>query len=363
MNEPSDSPWTPDASAGRAKDAGPEMAAGDSSSSQDAAARDSSSAPQDVVPDGAREDTSVRDAAADSSSGALAWVATALPDGHIAVNYSAQLRATGGKPPYRWQASGGLAPGLALSESGIVRGVPEQSGEYVLKANITDAAGARVSGETTLKVLYVALLTGFGPWAGHPINTSWEAIKPLDGARYGDYEVRTALIPVEWETGPKELLGQMAKHRPSLVVSSGVADGTQGMRLERYAQNRQEGTDNAGDTKLGSACLAGGPAKYETNLPLSRLVQVLKPSLGGFISDNAGTYLCNQIFYTLMNKVKGTKTAAGFIHVSSNTTRVNIDQITEGWRIVLGELTKEAPLMRPQSDFVEATVHTPPLYR
>jgi uncharacterized protein (TIGR03437 family) len=66
-----------------------------------------------------------------------------LPIGQLNVAYSANLVATGGTPPYSYQPiSGGLAPGLTLSPSGVLSGTPVASGNYPLLIQVTDGASA-----------------------------------------------------------------------------------------------------------------------------------------------------------------------------------------------------------------------------
>lgn len=52
-----------------------------------------------------------------------------LPQGEIALAYSATLQATGGHTPYTWAVtSGSLPSGLALSATGVISGTPQAQG-------------------------------------------------------------------------------------------------------------------------------------------------------------------------------------------------------------------------------------------
>jgi hypothetical protein len=57
---------------------------------------------------------------------ALKITTTSLPNGTVGANYSAQLQASGGVPPYTWSLTNGttLPAGLNLSQSGAITGVP-----------------------------------------------------------------------------------------------------------------------------------------------------------------------------------------------------------------------------------------------
>lgn len=72
-----------------------------------------------------------------------------------AVSYA--LAATGGVPPYKWEALGDLPNGLALSEDGVVSGVPKSlngtnSGSYPVVVRVTDDEGAVVTQNMTFQV-------------------------------------------------------------------------------------------------------------------------------------------------------------------------------------------------------------------
>ena len=67
------------------------------------------------------------------------------------------LVATGGVPPYRWQALGSLPAGLTLSSSGIVSGRPDpangaNTGSYTVAVQITDQEGVRLIRNITFEI-------------------------------------------------------------------------------------------------------------------------------------------------------------------------------------------------------------------
>ena len=73
----------------------------------------------------------------------LAITSRSLPLGHLGRAYAARLEAVGGTAPYRWVRSGGsLAPGLRLTTTGRLTGVPKRTGSYRLRAKVVDRAGA-----------------------------------------------------------------------------------------------------------------------------------------------------------------------------------------------------------------------------
>ncbi len=65
----------------------------------------------------------------------LAIVTSALPDGVVGEPYEAQLEARGGTPPYHWSlVEGALPPGLTLSDTGLISGIPAVAGRFKVPA-------------------------------------------------------------------------------------------------------------------------------------------------------------------------------------------------------------------------------------
>jgi hypothetical protein len=70
--------------------------------------------------------------------GPLTITTTTLPVGVQGQAYPAtQLSATGGTPPYTWAASG-LPPGMVLSQTGLLSGMPTSSGAFNVVVAVSD---------------------------------------------------------------------------------------------------------------------------------------------------------------------------------------------------------------------------------
>jgi hypothetical protein len=77
----------------------------------------------------------------------------ALPRAHVHRSYTARLKATGGKAPYRWAKIGGtLAPGLRLTSSGRLAGVPKRTGTFAMRIRLLDRAGTARARTLVLRV-------------------------------------------------------------------------------------------------------------------------------------------------------------------------------------------------------------------
>jgi hypothetical protein len=77
-----------------------------------------------------------------ASTRRLSIAARTLPKARVGRPYVARLQALGGRSPYRWTRSGGaLAPGLALTSTGVVTGTPVRVGRYRFVVRVGDRTG------------------------------------------------------------------------------------------------------------------------------------------------------------------------------------------------------------------------------
>ena len=76
--------------------------------------------------------------------------------------------------------------------------------------------------------------------------------------------------------------------------------------------------DNAGNQPKGEPIVEGGPVGYFSTLPVRAITdRLLKAHIPAAISNTAGVYLCNRLFYSVMHFIATEKLpiTAGFIHV------------------------------------------------
>jgi pyroglutamyl-peptidase len=162
------------------------------------------------------------------------------------------------------------------------------------------------------------LLTGFEPFNGAAINPSWEAVRALDGWSGPGFAVVARQLPCVFGTALDVLRESIAGVKPDIVIAVGQAGGRSEISLERVAINVDDASirDNAGNQPVDAPVAADGPAAYFTTLPVKAIVKALR--LRGFpsgVSQTAGTFVCNHVFYGLMHHAVGQPLKAGFIHV------------------------------------------------
>ena len=163
------------------------------------------------------------------------------------------------------------------------------------------------------------LITGFEPFAGEAINPSQEIARNLHGSVIARHRVVGALLPCVFGAANRELGRLLRAHGPVLVICVGQAGGRAAITPERVAINVDDAriADNAGAQPVDRPVVRGGPAAYFSTLPVKAIVTALRA--GGVtaeVSQTAGTFVCNHVFYGLMHALRGKLgVRGGFIHV------------------------------------------------
>jgi pyroglutamyl-peptidase len=163
------------------------------------------------------------------------------------------------------------------------------------------------------------LLTGFTPFDGEKLNPSWQAVRALDGRMIEGHRVMTAELPCEFDASMPALWHALRKAEPRVAIAVGLAGGREGISLERVAINLIDARipDNAGAQPVDLPVLRGGTNAFFATLPIkASLLALHEAGIAAHVSQTAGTYVCNQVFYALMHALRRChNTRAGFVHV------------------------------------------------
>jgi pyroglutamyl-peptidase len=166
------------------------------------------------------------------------------------------------------------------------------------------------------------LLTGFEPFGNDTVNPSWLAARELDGSLIAGHLVVAAQLPTVFDAAALALREQLLRHRPALALGAGQAGGRAAICLERVAINVNDARipDNTGAQPVDTPVVPGAPAAYFTTLPIKAMLSaLLDAGIAAQVSQTAGTFVCNHVFYALMHelatdaRLRGTR--GGFVHV------------------------------------------------
>ena len=225
------------------------------------------------------------------------------------------------------------------------------SGKQILHYNCLTRAQYQAMRGDTGKRPYKVLLTGFDPFGGEVTNPAYEAVKLLPGTVCGARIIKQELPTVFSQSG-HTLCSAIEQNEPDLVICVGQAGGSSGLLIERVAVNLRDAriADNAGNQPCDKPVVQGGPAAYFTKLPAKNIVSTIRAAgIPAYLSYSAGSYVCNDVFYTLMHLIETERPAltGGFIHVPyssaqaaqkpSGTPGMSLDMIAQGLSCAVGQ--------------------------
>ena len=164
------------------------------------------------------------------------------------------------------------------------------------------------------------LLTAFEPFHGETVNPSLEVARAIEKIRFPGAQVAMAELPVDRFAAMDVALDRVRSEAPDVVIMLGEAGRRFRVTPERVAINIDDFSipDNAGHQPKGEPIIADGPVGYFSTLPITEIVnQLIHANIPAAISNTAGTYLCNRLFYRVMHciAVERLPIHAGFIHV------------------------------------------------
>jgi pyroglutamyl-peptidase len=199
----------------------------------------------------------------------------------------------------------------------------------------------------------VTVVQGFGPFGAFATNPAELLVRSL--AERSGADVVTEVLPVSMRQVAAAVPELMARHRPALWLGVGLAAGRPALSIEAVAVNLAHwpGRDTAqadtaqadtiqADTAQADVDLAyidddpaygadvdgvsvsrqpvasHGPAAHLTTLPVERILRAWQEAgIPGYLSQSAGSYLCNFSFYCAAQAAQdqGVACRVGFLHV------------------------------------------------
>ena len=205
-----------------------------------------------------------------------------------------------------------------------------------------------------------ALVTGFEPFGGDGINPSSLALPKLK-KRIRGVAVHTAELPCSFAHSAAALRVAIAEVKPDIVLCVGLAGGRAELCLERVAINVQDARirDNDGKQPIDKPVVKAGPAAHFATLPVKACVaEMRKAGLPAAVSNTAGTFVCNHIFYALMDIAAGhpIPIRGGFLHVPYMPEQVA--RGTAGPSMALDDIVKGIEIIVAVSAERASDIHT-----
>lgn len=170
-------------------------------------------------------------------------------------------------------------------------------------------------------------------------------MKRLEGKAIEGGVIVTCHVPVTRFDSINTVIEAIEKHQPDCVITVGQAAGRAAITAERIAINVDDFRipDNAGHQPIDEPVVAEGPDAYFSTLPIKRVVRTLQEQgIPSLVSNSAGTFVCNHLFYGVQHHLKSTPVRHGFVHIpllpeqdpSGNQPTMSLDIIVEGLKLI-----------------------------
>lgn len=165
------------------------------------------------------------------------------------------------------------------------------------------------------------LISGFEAFGGNSVNPTAllvDALTNRDIEIPTELKVDQVLLPVTFEDSFRVLQDKIHSFNPDIVICFGLAAKRESIELENLAVNKinAEIKDNAGEQPENKTINPEGAETYLATLPIQGIAGALQNA--GFpvkVSNDAGLFVCNYLFYRLMETNQDTERLCGFIHV------------------------------------------------
>lgn len=162
------------------------------------------------------------------------------------------------------------------------------------------------------------LMAGFEPFGQDKINPALEAVKLLNGKQLNGGVIVSCEVPVVRYKAIDVVMEAVEKHKPDIVITIGQAAGRAEITPERIAMNIDDYRipDNEGNQVVDEAIVDKGPAAYFSTLPIKAMVEALQlKDIPAQVSNTAGSFVCNHIFYGVQHCLVDSNIIHGFVHI------------------------------------------------
>jgi pyroglutamyl-peptidase len=183
------------------------------------------------------------------------------------------------------------------------------------------------------------LITGFEPFGARTENASWEAVSRLP-EQIGAYQLVKKRLPTVFGQAADEAIGAAKEIEPTFFLCVGEAGTGKKLHLEQIGINLRCASlpDNAGAQPQNEPVRPDGADGYFATIPVQSAVAELKgKGVPVEVSYSAGTYVCNDLLYSVLYAYRGSAVKCGFIHVP---TDMEYEELADHLRKIVEEIAK-----------------------
>lgn len=162
------------------------------------------------------------------------------------------------------------------------------------------------------------LITGFERFLDYPVNPSALLVRYMERCCRHRIDVKTHILPVTYDAVCRFAEVEFQPAEYAGVILTGLNHTLDRPVLEQRAVNRQhsKNPDNSGEIRINQPVYSTGSVFLDTIVDLETVVAGIKHSkLSPEISMHAGTFVCNTLYYAMLNRLKSSGIPCLFMHI------------------------------------------------
>ena len=184
------------------------------------------------------------------------------------------------------------------------------------------------------------LLTGFEPFGGTNINSSWETAVRVELLAPKDVNIEIHQLPVGFKRAGMKIRTLLNDRIPDVLVMLGQRSTGQTIDIERVALNLMDSTkpDNDGFYPQEQMIIPYGESAHFSNMPVKILRDaLLQRNIPAKVSNSAGLYVCNCTYYNALNEIyeQQLQTKAVFIHLPKINQEFSVNFIADSVKTII----------------------------
>ena len=190
------------------------------------------------------------------------------------------------------------------------------------------------------------LLTGFEPFGGSYINSSWETAYQIGQLTINGVDMEVAQLPVSFVSSGKLIRKLLQTLKPDALIMLGQRGKGQNIDIERIAVNMMDSAnpDNDGFCPHELSIVENGSNAYFSNVSVKPLKNALEnANIPSKVSNSAGLYVCNCTYYHALSEIfeSELQTKAVFVHLPKLSEDFNIELLVESVKKIIEEILKQ----------------------
>ena len=178
------------------------------------------------------------------------------------------------------------------------------------------------------------ILTGFEPFGGSDVNSSWETAVRVGQMSPNGVTIEVKKLPVSFKRAGDDIREFLTEIRPDVLIMLGQRGKGQSVDLERIAVNLMdsENPDNDGYCPKEQRIADDGDSAYFSNIPVKILRDaLLSRGIPAKVSNSTGLYVCNSTYYNALDEIYkcSLQVKAVFVHLPELDDKFTVEILAD----------------------------------